>query len=316
MMENENPPSPAIITMVVPGYKVGAMLVDALNSILAQNFQVWEVIVIDDGDREVAAYVAPYLTDRRFRLIQTENRGIAAARNHAIRDATTPFVGLLDGDDIIETDFMSAMVDAVQASPRVGFAGCDATYFGTDRVGELFSSYVPQRGPASLANVIRREFNVYVGVVIRTEAIKSVGYFDPSLRLAEDFDCWIRLLEAGWEMAYVPRSLARYRRHKGQASRNRIGMLRCELEVTRQAERRLFGRPEATTAAEMCARLERELEIAEAFRKIEERDVRAGLADFDRLGSDVLTLRWRYVIRVLRIAPFLAPLLLRLRRFV
>lgn len=307
-------PADAIITMVVPAYRVGAMIGDALDSLLAQDFQAWVAIVVDDGDAGAAQHVAPYLADPRIRFLQTDNGGPSTARNRGMRQATTPYIGLLDGDDILEPDFLSSMLAAIEASPKIGFVTCDSRFFGADRTGELFSSYCPQQLPASLERVLRRQFNVVSQTVMRREAIEGIGYFDTSLLSSEDLDAWIRLLEAGWELAYVPRPLARYRRHAGQASRDATGMLRTALTVTRRAGERLRGRPEEAAAAESCRRIERDIAVAEALNLLKHGEVRTALAQFDRVGTDTLTPRWRLALQVMRIAPFLAVPLMKLRQ--
>lgn len=305
---------PAAVTVVIPAYRVGAMLRDAIDSVLAQDRTDWEIVVIDDGDRDAAAHVAPYLADPRIRFLETDNGGPSTARNRAMATATTPYVALLDGDDVYEPDFLSSMIAAIEASPKIGFVTCDAIFFGADRIGERFSAYCPQELPATLERVLRRQFNVCVPTVIRREAIMGIGGFDTGIISSEDFDGWIRLLEAGWELAYVPRPLARYRRRANQASRNSGGMLRTALTVTRRAGERLAGRPEAKAAEEMCDHIERQIVIDDAFAQLEQGRVKAALEGFDRAGLDRLTPRWRRVLRIIRVAPFLTPLLLRLRR--
>ena len=300
--------------MVVPAYGVGAMVGEALDSLLAQDFTAWEVIVVDDGDAGAAEHVTPYLSDPQFSFLQTDNGGPSTARNRGMAKVTTPYIGLIDGDDYLEPDFLSSMIAALEASPRIGFVTCDATFFGADRNGELFSSYCPQQLPASLERVIRRQFNVFSQTVMRREAIMGIGGFDTSLISSEDFDAWVRLLEAGWELAYVPRPLVHYRRHSKQASRNATGMLKTALVATGRAQERLQGRPEAQAAAEMCVTIARDIEVAEAFSLLDAGKIAPALAVFDRVGTDMLTPRWRLALRLMKIAPVLAPPLLKLRQ--
>ncbi|KRB79312.1 multidrug ABC transporter permease [Sphingomonas sp. Root710] len=304
---------PAAITIVIPAYGVTTMLADALDSVLAQDRGDWRAIVVDDGDARVAPYVEPYLADPRIRFLRTDNGGLPTARNRAIAVSDTPYVALLDGDDMLEPDFVSSMIAAIEASPRIGFATGDATFFGADRVGERFSSYCAQALPATLERVIRREFNIFGLTAMRREAIEGIGGFDTGLKSSEDLDAWIRLLAAGWELAYVPRPLARYRRREGQMSGNTPVMLRTAHAVMDKARRELAGRPEAAAAGEMCARIERDMAVEDAFARIAAGDSRAGVAELVRLGVDNRSPRWRRAMRLMRIAPFLAPLLLKIR---
>lgn len=303
----------AAITIVVPAYGVTDMLADALDSVIAQDRGDWQAIVVDDGDRRVAAHVGPYLADSRIRLLETDNGGLPTARNRAIAASTTPYVALLDGDDMLEPDFVSAMIEAIDTSPGIGFATGDATFFGADRVGELFSAYCPQVAPPTLEKLIRREFNVFGLTAMRREAIEGIGGFDASLRSSEDLDAWIRLMAAGWELAYVPRPLARYRRREGQMSGNTEVMLETAHTVMSKARAHLAGRPEAAAADEMCQRIERDRAIEAAFRRIAAGEAQAGVADLVRLGVGARSPRWRWALRLMRPAPFLAPWLLRLR---
>ena len=302
------------MTVIVPGYGVAAMLPDALDSLIAQDRFDWQAIVVDDGDARVAGRVTPYLADPRISLLRTDNRGLAAARNRAIAVSTTPYVALLDGDDMLEPDYVSSMIAAIEASPRIGFATGDATFFGADRVGERFSAFCPQVLPATLERVLSRAFNVFGLVAMRREAIEGIGGFDASLRSAEDLDAWIRLLEAGWELAYVPRPLARYRRRAGQMSGDTPVMLHSSLTVMDKARARLAGRPEQVVAAAACAAIEQEMAIEQAFQRLAKGDIRAGVADLARLGVGTRSPRWRTALWLMRIAPFLAPSLLRLGR--
>lgn len=304
---------PAAITIVIPAYGVTDMLADALDSVLAQDRGDWRAIVVDDGDPRVAPHVEPYLADPRIRFLRTDNGGLPTARNRAIAASDTPYVALLDGDDILEPDFVSSMIAAIEASPRIGFATGDATFFGADRVGERFSAYCAQALPATLERVIRREFNIFGLTAMRREAIEGIGGFDTSLKSSEDLDAWIRLLAAGWELAYVPRPLARYRRREGQMSGNTPVMLRTAHAVMDKARRELAGRPEAAAADEMCARIERDMAVEEAFARIAAGESRAGVAALVRLGVGESSPRWRHALRLMRIAPFLAPVLLKIR---
>lgn len=304
---------PPAITVIIPAYGVTTMLGDALDSLLAQDRGDWRAIVVDDGDRRVAEHVAPYLADPRIRLLETDNGGLPTARNRAITASDTPFVALLDGDDMLEPDYVSSMIAALEASPAIGFATGDAIFFGADRIGERFSAYCPQALPATLDRVLRREFNIFVATAMRREAIDQIGGFDASLRSSEDLDAWIRLLMAGWELAYVPRPLVRYRRRKGQMSANTLVMLRSAHAVMEKARAALAGRPEQAAAEEACRRIERDLAVEEAFGRIAGGEARAGVADLIRLGVGARSPRWRCALGLMRIVPFFAPWLLKLR---
>ena len=301
------------ISIIVPAYGVTTMLADALDSLIAQDRSDWEAIVIDDGDARVADHVAPYTADPRIHFVQTDNAGLATARNRAMTHARAPLIALLDGDDIYEPDYVSTMIAAISGSPRFGLVSCDATYFGADRVGERFSAYCPQVVPATLDAVIRRRFNIFIAATMRREAIEAIGGFDTSLRSAEDLDAWLRILEAGWELGYVPRPLARYRRRPGQMSSNVGVMLQSAWAVFDHARARLGMRPEAAAAAEMCAVVARDINAEIGFAHIREGRAREGVAMLVKAGVGHRGPRWRIALTAMQVMPWLSRPFLRWR---
>lgn len=301
------------ISVIVPAYGMETMLGDALDSLLAQDRTDWEAIVIDDGDARIAAAIKTYTTDPRIRFVQTENGGLPTARNRAIALAQAPLISLLDGDDAYLPTYVSKMIAAIERSPTIAIACCDATYFGHDRVEERFSSYCPQVLPATLARVLRREFNIFICTTFRREAILAVGGFDPNLKSVEDLDAWLRLIETGWDVAYVAEPLARYRRRPGQMSSNNLVMHQSAMTVFEHAEQRLAGRPEQAIAAEMVQSSARLLEIEKGIRKIRDGSVGDGIELLHQADVHKHSLRWRLALALMRVAPRLARPLIRMR---
>jgi glycosyltransferase involved in cell wall biosynthesis len=303
------------ISIVVPAYGVAHFLAEALTSLQAQDFADWEAVVIDDGaPDDVAGAVAQFASDPRIRLVQTDNGGLATARNRAIAAARAPLIALLDGDDLFEPGYLSAMIAAIGADAAIGFVTCDATNFGIpEREGHLFSRHSPQAEPVTLDRVLSRRFNVYIGSVMRRAAFDAIGGFDARLRSAEDLDLWIRLLEAGWRGAYVPRPLGRYRRRPGSLSWDERSLLRWTEQVYLGARERLGDRPEAATAAAALDRIRRELCWIEGETLIREGRARDGVTILANNGAAERSPRWRLAMTLMRLAPWLAPWLIRTR---
>jgi glycosyltransferase involved in cell wall biosynthesis len=303
------------ISVIVPAYGVAHLLPEALVSLQAQDFPAWEAIVIDDGaPDDVAGAVAQFGDDSRIRLVQTDNGGLATARNRAIAVSGAPLLALLDGDDLFEPGYLTAMIAAMEAHPEAGFVTCDATNFGTpEREGHPFSRHAPQVGPITLDRVLSRHFNVYIGSVIRRSAFDEVGGFNGALRSAEDLDLWLRLLEAGWQGFHVPQPLGRYRRRAGSLSSNEMNLLRWTEQVYVGALERLGSRPEATTAAAMLDQTRRQMNWIDGEKLIREGRAREGIALLTEAGADGRSLRWRLAMPVMRRVPWLAPALIQIR---
>jgi glycosyltransferase involved in cell wall biosynthesis len=297
----------------VPAYGVAHLLGEALRSLQAQTFADWEAIVIDDGaPDDVASAFAPFANDERFRLLMTDNKGLATARNRAIGEARAPFIALLDGDDLYEPRYLERMVPTIEADPAVGFVCCDAMVFGKDEhPPRRYSSIYPMRGEISLGRVLDRSFVVFVATMIRRSALEDVGGFDAGLEACEDLDVWIRLLSAGWKAAFVAEPLARYRRRRGSMSSSERRMAMASCVLYEKACRALQGRAEQAVAAREFKAHTQRLRWLDGEALILSGDVAGGLLRLGDAGER--SLRWRLGLGMMRRAPRLAAFLLRLR---
>lgn len=300
--------SPPLVTVIIPAWGAGPYLGETLASLQAQTRSDWEAIVIDDGDTAaVAAAVAPFAGDQRIRLLATGNAGPSAARNRGIAAAATPFVSMLDGDDRYRADYLELMLAAIESDPRLGFVTSDAKMFGAPAFeGRLFSSTQNQTGPITLERVIRREFNVCGGSIVRREVMEAVGGYDERLRSAEDLDLWIRILERGWRAARVDAPLIEYRRRAGSLSAASLSLARWDRQNFSQAVARLEGRPEQAAAREMLAIAENQLRIEQGLAAILGGRTREGLRLLRRTDVASSSIKWRLAMAAFRLFPPLA----------
>ncbi|WP_454760918.1 glycosyltransferase family 2 protein [Caulobacter segnis] len=301
------------VVVIVPAYGLAHLLGETLVSLQAQHFRDWEAVIVDDGapDDVVAAF-APFAHDKRFRLLRTDNGGLATARNRAIAASSAPLIALLDGDDLYEPDYLDRMLAIIEADEGLGFVSCDAMMFGDRRfAGRRYSDRYPMVGAVTLERVLNRDVAVLVASVIRRSAFAAVGGFDGALRSAEDLDLWIRLLAAGWRGAVLPEVLVRYRRRPGSLSTQARGMLSACVQVYEKAALSLVDRPEAEIAGRLLARHRQHLRWVEGHDAILRGEVSLGLRQL--AGAEQRSLRWRLALSVMRRAPWSAGFLMRLR---
>lgn len=233
------PPRPKV-SVIIATYERPAMLVRAVESALAQTETDRELIVVDDGSTaDVAAALAPYRS--QLTLIRQENGGLARARNTGLRSARGRFVAFLDDDDIWLPDRLAALLPAIEHDTAIDVAFGDMAYLDPDgqRLGDgsCFTDRPPP--PGAVHPEMLFVCNVVPGgaVLVRFEAIAEVGFFDPSLRTAEDYDLWMRISERG-EAAFrrVDRIVAGYTQHPGNISATaRARMLRDVIRVRERA---------------------------------------------------------------------------------
>ena len=132
------------VSVVIPCYNHGQYIDEAVNSILKQTYQDFEIIIVNDGSTDpltiekLRAYHKPKTT-----VIHTENGGPSAARNTGIRTAIGEYILTLDADDWFEATFLAKAVAILDGKPEVGIVTCGIQYFGVDK-----GSYLPQGSTA------------------------------------------------------------------------------------------------------------------------------------------------------------------------
>lgn len=224
---------PPLVSVIVPAYNVAGFIGDALNSVLAQTFTDYEIIVINDGspDTDVLEKVlAPYLS--RIVYLKQENGGVSAARNTGIKAARGSLIAFLDGDDTWLPHYLEVQVPRIQADPTIDVLYPNVIMFGdSSEAGEEFMTICPSNGEVTFERLLLQECNVSNCSIARRETILRAGLFDESLRSVEDFDLWLRVIKQGGRIAYHREVLARYRRRSGSLTANPIWLSKHILKV-------------------------------------------------------------------------------------
>jgi glycosyltransferase involved in cell wall biosynthesis len=201
------------VTVVIPVFNRPAQVDRAIRSVLAQTYQDFEIVVIDDGSTDETTAVVAAFEDPRITLIRHErNRGGSAARNTGIRAGTAPYIAFLDSDDEwLPTKLERQLEVFGRSGDQLGLV-----YTGADRVEAdgTVQRHIP-RAIANLPFALLTE-NVIgetsLGMV-RRSAFDVTGVFDESLPAAQDMDMWLRLCER-FSADFVPEALVRVVRGK------------------------------------------------------------------------------------------------------
>jgi glycosyltransferase involved in cell wall biosynthesis len=238
-------PAPAedtLVSVVIPAYNVGEFIAPALDSVLAQHYRHFEIIVVNDGSPDtpvLEAALAPY--HDRITYIAQENAGPSAARNTAIERARGELIAFLDGDDIWLPDCLAEQVARANADPGLAVVHADAEVIGDPTAaGMTLRQLNRSGGEASFATIVTERYTLTTScTVIRREWWDRVGRFDPALRRSEDFDLWLRIAHAGGRFHGTTRVLAHYRRHILGTSSDLELMADAVLAVLDKCERTL-----------------------------------------------------------------------------
>jgi glycosyltransferase involved in cell wall biosynthesis len=249
--------SPAV-SIILPTFNRLDLLRVAVESVLAQTFADWELLVADDGSgAETRAYLLA-LTDPRVRVLWLPHTGNpAAVRNAAIRGARGRYLAFLDSDD----SWLPAKLERQLAA--LGARGdCRWSYTPTERLDALgrpvpdATPFVPHNGTIALALLRIDAYLATPTVVAERALVVEAGGFDEAQRFGEDYDLWLRLALRS-PVVVVNERLARVRLHRDNYSHDRPGFYRGWLRFYAKAAATLDD-PEARA---ICTRKRAELSI-------------------------------------------------------
>jgi glycosyltransferase involved in cell wall biosynthesis len=280
------------VSVIVAAHNAAVTLPETLASLRAQTVADWEAVLVDDGSDDETGAVAR-ASDPRVRVLRNDRpAGPARARNRALHEARGELVAVLDADDLYAPTYLERQIavcdGAIAEGRRVGAVCCDAELLAPDGTRSRWSDRVGRVECVDLATVLAE--NVVFGLVLgRRAAFLDVGGYYEALggeEDDEDYDLWVRMLEAGWEIVVNPEVLATYR--LGAATRS------SQIADTAVAGRDLMARALARGA------------LTPGQRKIARR--RRRLFEIVRRRADIEAepRRWRRVAARARLAPLAA----------
>ena len=214
------------VSVVIPTFNRARLLLDAVESVLAQTYQDFEIIVVDDGSTDdTKAVVEPYLRRHgdRIRCLFQANQGLSAARNAGCRAGTGRYVAFLDSDDLWKPHKLAVQVPLLETDPAVGLVSSRAEVIDYANTKVL---WIKPRRPAgtTLREMVIRRTQPPSSFVVRRAAIDGIGYFDPAIRLGlEDVDLCFRLAARGWKFVCLEEPLIKYRVHGDNLTWNPLG---------------------------------------------------------------------------------------------
>lgn len=176
------------VSIISPCYNQDKYLSEAIDSVLAQTLQEWELIVVDDGSTDNSAEIAQAYAakDNRIKYVWQENAGPSAARNKGVALTSAPLLFFLDGDDRLHPEILQRGVEYMQSHDDCVLYYTRAQFFDK-RSGEFVLNYTSYRDELT-AN------NIDCACMIRRTDFLRVGGFDEDLRGYEDWEFFIRLL--------------------------------------------------------------------------------------------------------------------------
>ncbi len=222
---------PPKISVIIPNYNTATYIADTLDSVLAQTFGDYEIIVINDAAPdtvELKKVLKGYWDDIVF-IDKTENDGTSATRNMATTLARGEIIAFLDADDIWQPTYLQEQIEFLEKN-SYDMVYTEAELFGvSNRAGESLMLWNPEQGNITRRLLIEGKCHILPsGTLIKKSELESVGGFDPNVRRTEDFDLWMRLVFHGTRIGYLRKNLFKFRLSPASGSGDSLQRLeRC-----------------------------------------------------------------------------------------
>jgi hypothetical protein len=213
-------PMPAI-SVAMSVYNGERFLAPAIKSILAQTFDDFEFLILDDGSTDASPrIIGDYAAkDSRIRPIMRENRGLVASLNELLHEARAPIVARMDADDISRPERFARQASFLANNPDYGVVGS-----WTEDIDENDEPYqvTGNDHPQDHAGFIEAIENgwplmCHPAAMFRRDIVLSVGGYHAAFRHCEDYDLWLRLASVT-RLGSIPERLIRYRHYENQVS--------------------------------------------------------------------------------------------------
>ena len=213
-----------LVSVIMPVFNREKYVDAAIESILAQTFADFELLIVDDASQDGSpAIIRSYAArDDRIRFFQLErNLSQAGARNHALASAQGAYIAMMDSDDVSLPERLQLQVDFLRANPDIGCVGVGARMVAED-LTPGFTYRLPASHPLVLLSMmVGGSAMLYATILARREYLSDPCPYNPALLPTPDFELFLRLVwEKGVKYANLPTLLYLYRQHESSISSN------------------------------------------------------------------------------------------------
>lgn len=248
---------PGLVSIMMPAYNAEQYIAQAIDSVLAQTYQDWELIIVNDGSLDRTPAILMEYTDPRIRVIHQSNGGESIARNTALRHMRGEFVAFLDADDAYLEVHLELGIAYLIAHPDYAGVYSDGYHFDSDgnRLDTLSSN---RRGPFEgfiFGEVVRASdvFGPPICAILRRDLIERFHIeYDSEIVIGPDWDFFIQFSELG-KFGYITDKTCLYRVHQTNITvRTKVDLRRRSLARCREKAIKLdafSGLPEQIRSA-------------------------------------------------------------------
>ncbi|HBR15685.1 MAG TPA: hypothetical protein DD723_09160 [Candidatus Omnitrophica bacterium] len=222
------------VSVIIPTYNRSDFIGRAIESVLKQTFQDYEIIIVDDGSTDETREIVLWLSkvNDKIKYFYQPNKGVSAARNRGLEEAKGEFIAFLDSDDSWAPEKLALQVKILEEHPRVGIVY--AIMPMVDEKGESLGATQEHSGNNFKDLIVKGGHYPTSAVITRKASFQKAGLFDEAMPILEDIDMWLRIARFYdvHEMRGV--TLAYYHRLTGTASRDKVKLFECQVMFYRK----------------------------------------------------------------------------------
>lgn len=199
----------SLVSVIIPAFNAEKFIKDAIESVVSQTFQNFEILVIDDGSTDLTKEIVLSIEDSRIKYIYKNNGGASSARNKGIENATGKYIAFLDYDDLWMPDKLQMQLDKFSGEPDLGLVYCWVESIDIEGKTRFFSK--PDNEGWVYNDLFFDNF-LHNGSVplIKTKCFEKVGLFDENLSNAQDWQMWFNIAKY-YKFGVVKEILVKYR---------------------------------------------------------------------------------------------------------
>ncbi|HEX6649323.1 MAG TPA: glycosyltransferase family 2 protein [Pyrinomonadaceae bacterium] len=312
------PETTPAVSVIIPAYKVAPFIRETLDSVFAQTFTDFEVIVIND-DSPDTPQLEQELEKYRSRIvyIRQPNQGAGAARNAGLRVARGEFVAFLDGDDVWLPEFLKEQLRLIRSDGGYDLVYADAINFGEGKYDSNTNmTYNPSLGEVTFKKLLCGQCSIVTSTVLaRREPIMRVGCFNESFVNSQDFDLWLRLAkDANLRITYQKKVLVRRRVYRGSLASDPLRSFAGELAVLNSMRQRNdLTAAESETLENTLRRRQATVEVLKGKQELTSGEFKKAAASFSEANKYWPSKKLDMVLICLRIAPRVLQQVYRIR---
>jgi teichuronic acid biosynthesis glycosyltransferase TuaG len=217
--------STPLVSIITPAYNAAEFILETINSVQAQTYSHWEMIIVDDGSTDLTASIIQSETkkDSRIHYYYQTNGKQGKARNLAIKHAKGKYLAFIDADDLWHPQKLEKQIQVFLDNPQVGLIYTNGNSFKekievVDSINEGESLFIDNKRQYHLLLAGKSLPNL--SVMVKKRLVDEIGGFQEDIRLqnAEDYQLWLRLADNGCQFYYLSLPLFYYRLHEKQVT--------------------------------------------------------------------------------------------------